>query len=1022
MRFTPFLAAWSFLYPALPALSAVAGLPASSQDSSLDDMELAALVAAERREADLLRRRGNPRGAGRLLDELIEEDPEDAASRTLRALCLIERGRIERALADAKQALADARAKGEPELGARCTRNLVHILLTLGRSDDALELLNEATDLIEPERDVRDAWILGRALDASGARAEARLVFQHALYAEHDPDWRSLLAKGNCERALGRIERASHTFVYADKAAQQAGGAEPDILVALADLYFESEREVAAKGQRSAGDLYRKALEINPQHESGLLGQFRLHRYNRRRSSRSPESILADILDANPKSIDGLIASASTALDDGQLRAARGHLTRLGELAPLRRETQTMEAALAWVEHRREDCEGILEELTRTTPMDSRPEREVGRHLIELYRFAEAEPFLERAVERDPTDHEAWTYLGRALANVGREDDAREALDKAKIAAAGRQDAWRNNMQLVLEHMRDQMVEEDFGELSFAWQPDAAEVLRTYLVPFYEQAREELAERYGYTPDPTHIEVFRKHEDFSVRSVGFQGFPALGVCFGPVVTSLSPLSHMRGSFSWARTSFHEFSHVIHLGLSHNRCPRWITEGLATWEEVNKSPMWTRNMRRELIDARANANIIPVRALNRAFRGPRIIFGYYQGGLLCRMLIRENGFRPMIRLLEAFDRGLDLDQAMTEVFATTPEQLDADFLVFVDEFLEGIEIEPRWQAKGLARLRLRLRKDAPPDDGGEAASQARTAWGEDWCTLAWGSWQAGAAVDAEEALRLIARAGLQPVRAEFLRGEMALAAGDRARARSIWSAAVEAGGRDYRALIALGTLHAEEGNDEDAEACFEMAEAAFPGYGVPKLSAELALARALSKREDEDGAMRARERWLDWNAGNLPLRREVAAWHFENGRFAEASQRYEEANEIDLFLRDMHRDWGLSLKAEGRYEEALREFRVATLIPPELDTDYMSGDPNAGMLELPEPNGDTLTAPEARAGQPLSASERAQLWAHSGDCLVELGRLEEAGAAAQRALGLDPECELSETLQSTVGGR
>ncbi|MFT7480375.1 MAG: tetratricopeptide (TPR) repeat protein, partial [Gammaproteobacteria bacterium] len=550
MRITLALTALALTVPAIPAIT---GAAPSAQPWIQTDDSLEALVAAERREADLLRRRGDARGAGRLLDELIEEEPGDAASRTLRALCRLDRGRNDHALQDAEQAVTDARAGDDTALAARCVRNLVHILLILGRSAEALELLDQATDLLEPERNVRDAWILGRALDASGARAEARLIFQHAISADDVGDWRGLLAKGRCERALGRIERASHTFVAADRAAQQSGGPEPDVLVALADLYFESEREVEAEGKRSAGDLYRKALELHPKHEDGLLGQFRLHRYNRRRSSRSPQAILAHLLEANPRSVDGLLASASSALDDGQLRGARETLTQLDELAPLRREKRTMEATLAWVEHRRDDCETILEELTRSTALDSRPEREVGRHLIELYRFAEAAPFLQRAVERDPTDHEAWTYLGRALANVGREDDAREALDKAEIAAAGRQDAWRNNMMLVLQHMRDRMVEEDFGELSFAWQPDAAEVLRTYLVPFYEDARVELAERYGYTPEPTHIEVFRKHEDFSVRSVGFQGFPALGVCFGPVVTSLSPLSHMRGSFSWART-------------------------------------------------------------------------------------------------------------------------------------------------------------------------------------------------------------------------------------------------------------------------------------------------------------------------------------------------------------------------------------------------------------------------------------------------------------------------------------
>jgi p-hydroxybenzoate 3-monooxygenase len=83
--------------------------------------------------------------------------------------------------------------------------------------------------------------------------------------------------------------------------------------------------------------------------------------------------------------------------------------------------------------------------------------------------------------------------------------------------------------------------------------------------------------------------------------------------------------------------------VIHLGLSHNRCPRWITEGLATWEEEHKHACWTRNMRRDLIDALANDDLIRVRDLNRAFRGPRILFGYYEGGLLCKMLIDERGF-------------------------------------------------------------------------------------------------------------------------------------------------------------------------------------------------------------------------------------------------------------------------------------------------------------------------------------------------------------------------------------------
>ena len=51
----------------------------------------------------------------------------------------------------------------------------------------------------------------------------------------------------------------------------------------------------------------------------------------------------------------------------------------------------------------------------------------------------------------------------------------------------------------------------------------------------------------------------------------------------------------------------------------------------------------------------------------------------------------------------------------------PEEIDARFRVFVDEKIEGLQIEPRWTAKTLARLRLETPAVAP--EGGAA----RTAW-------------------------------------------------------------------------------------------------------------------------------------------------------------------------------------------------------------------------------------------------------------------------------------------------------
>ena len=442
------------------------------------------------------------------------------------------------------------------------------------------------------------------------------------------------------------------------------------------------------------------------------------------------------------------------------------------------------------------------------------------------------------------------------------------------------------------------------------------------------------------------------------------------------MTSVSPLSELRGSFSWSRTAFHEFSHVVHLGISHNRCPRWITEGLATWEEINRNPTWTRNMRRDLLDARANDNIIPVRELNRAFRGPRILFGYYQGGLLCEMLIRDYGFPPMIQLLQAFDNGLDLDAAFLEVFDSTPEEVDDRFEKFLEAEYGDLALEPRWDPRRIERMRIFAKEEAPI----EPKQLGR--WIEEWTTIAWGSWQVRQRVDAQEALRRVKAAGGESARTLFLEGEIALSEDRRDEARELWEAGLAAGGEDYRVLVGLGSMAAAAEEFEVAEKHYLAAQKAFPGYDEDALSAELRLADLYNIQDRTEDAMAARERWLNWNAGELGMRREVAAWHAEAGRHERAVQYFREANEVDLFLRDVHKRWGESLMELGRFEEAAREFGVARRVPPELDAD---------------------------ATGPLTDEAMAELFAGEALALLELDEPREAAERARAALELDEDC-------------
>ncbi len=952
------------------------GLPLWAQDRKPASAEDQQLVEEALREADKDRRRGEFHSALRAAEEALAENPADARALLLRARCHADQAENEAALQDGKLAL-EAAGKAFQAVLPAALRFQAQQLLVLGRVAEAASLLAPAS--LDPARDGRDAWIAGRVAWERGDRDAARTLFQAGAASPDDQPWDGLLGKARCQRKLGDLTAASQTLVAADAQTRAEGSSEPDVLVELADLYFEADHEVAEGARRSAGSLYEEALRLCKSHEGATLGQYELYRFNWLRRRKNAALILDEYLLQRPESIPALVAGTSANLDDGNLKRVRSRLSRLEKLAPQRRDVRALRAALAWVEHRTEDCRKELDLLAKEDAHDPAPARDLAAHLCDLYRFQEAVAFAREATERDPSDHESWNVLGKALADSGDEVGGLAALDKAQQLAAPRQDAWRDNTRKVLGRMNKELLRTGDGDLKFVWDPRAAEVFAAYLMPFYASARKELAARYGYTPGPTAIEVFGKHADFSVRSTGFEGYPALGVCFGPVVTAVSPLAEMRGTFSWARTSFHEFTHVIHLGLSHNRCPRWITEGIATWEETNHNPSWSRNMRRDLVDALANEDLIPTRDLNAAFRTERILFAYYQGGLLCEMWVKSHGFPALVHLLEAFDAGKDLDQAFNDVLKQTPEDVDRAFKKYAEELTAGLKIEPLWDAGRIARMRLTLAPNPPAD------KTALARWCEDWVTVAAGSYQQGRKVDAEEALRHLGAEESKHPRAAILRGEIALADQDKPRAIELYQKAFAEGGDDFRARIALASLLKDDGKLDEALVQAQAAVKAYPGFAEKKLNGERLEAAILTAKGDTDGAMEAIEKWLDWESGDFDGRFAAAAWHLAKGRPEKAAQRLDEANQIDPFRRKLHEAWAEVLVASKRWEEALREYHIGQVVPVELDADK------------PPEMGDV---------------EKAKWMAGEAMCLRELGRNAEAKEKAEKALELDPGCDLA----------
>src|SRR5258708_32158191 len=160
------------------------------------------------------------------------------------------------------------------------------------------------------------------------------------------------------------------------------------------------------------------------------------------------------------------------------------------------------------------------------------------------------------------------------LRRTGDEAGARTALERAfKLDGY---DVVTKNLLDVLDKV-DQFVTIRDGDIIVRMDKDEAPVLGDYAVPLAHKALETFEKRYEFMPKgPILIEIFPKHDDFAVRTVGLPGMlGATGACFGRVVTLESTKARPPGTYQWQGPLWHELAPLITLLIATSRLPRSV---------------------------------------------------------------------------------------------------------------------------------------------------------------------------------------------------------------------------------------------------------------------------------------------------------------------------------------------------------------------------------------------------------------------------------------------------------------
>ena len=510
---------------------------------------------------------------------------------------------------------------------------------------------------------------LGRLQLYLGKRTEGTRTLERVISASPQNTAADLVRLGEAERALGQFQQANADFRQANSLAPDDVGANLGWGELFAEKYNRSD---AAKS-------FQAALKIDPDNVQAKVAMATLMVDTNPPAARE---LIGEALKLNASYVPAHVLIAQVALDDGKRDEAKESLQKALSVNPNSLEARSIDAAIAFLEDRTNDFNTKVADILKINPRYAEVYRLAAEVSSHNYHYIEAADFARRAVMTDPEDASASAALGLQLLRTGDEPGARVALERA--FKGDPYDVVTYNLLSMMDSL-DKFVTVRDTDVVVRLSAEEAPVMRDYVMSFAKSSLEKLSQQWDFKPKgPILVEMFPKHDDFAVRTMGLPGMiGALGVCFGQVVAFDSPKARPPGEFSWQETLWHELTHVITLQMSNNRIPRWLTEGISVWQEAQARPDWGRETAVPFAQALEQGKPLKLKNLNEGFQDPElIVLSYYQASQVVDYLVKTYGEAKLHAFVKSFARGIDTEAALKETYGVGIDQvqtgLDAAF--------------------------------------------------------------------------------------------------------------------------------------------------------------------------------------------------------------------------------------------------------------------------------------------------------------------------------------------------------
>lgn len=446
-----------------------------------------------------------------------------------------------------------------------------------------------------------------------------------------------------------------------------------------------------------AASYYEQALDRDPAAYEALAGLATCFWQSR---DERLDAVLERLGRDAPLLPEGVAVRVEMALDAGRIDAALERIDAVLAINPNHRLFRAYRAAALFLA---DDIDGMKREQAHAlafNAMASEVYRIPGEVATRHYRFQEAAALHRQALAANADDHDARAELGITLLRLGRDEEGREALDRAFNADPYNVRVY-NSLE-VLDTLSD-YARIEHGPFVLELPPDEANVLGPAMLDLLEEELALLEAKYAIQVErPLRIQIFDNHDDFMVRSLGLPGNAGhLGICFGRLVTMDSPSARPKGSMDWHSVLWHEFAHVITLQKTRNRMPRWLSEGISVHEETLRHPGWGMRVEPHFAELMDREALPGVSDLELHFTQPKtpqhLMLGYYLAGEFVKAYVAHYGQAALVDALERIAEQADALDALAAGAAVDGDALNGVFRAHLAAELAVLDRLPEFRA-------------------------------------------------------------------------------------------------------------------------------------------------------------------------------------------------------------------------------------------------------------------------------------------------------------------------------------